>query len=138
MNVRQERAIERLQRGLEARFKTSKELPKDVESDGHVITVVEGVSVTIGPGGGFNIPAVRTYANGSDKYADTFEAVVNADKCWKKQKERLRNREFDLEKGKGHSKPIVDAAWGCGSADCPCRSEEPPQRRRRSGIIATA
>jgi len=95
----------------------------------YFLTIMAGaVTVSIGPKGGFNIPAVRKYANGSDEYPSVFDAVVYADKCW----ERQETLQFDLAVGKGHDKPIVGADWKCRSAGCPCSSEKLVDRLYRS------
>src|SRR5262249_4917641 len=117
-------------------FGSKKELPKpQFTCDGnYVLTRIEGVTVAIGRKGGLKVPAVRTYANGSDKYETEFDAVLNADKCWTTQKARLLKKpDFDLKNHKGHANPIVDTDWKCeGNKTCPCRSENLQERMRRA------
>ena len=120
MNKRQMEARRQLQ------DKVKQELPVVVETNDHVFTRVQGVTVTIGLMGAYGLPAVRTYAEG-------LEAAVNVRPLWNRQKERddadpLRAR----AKRTGHLNPIVDANWRWGNESCPCKSESLAIRKHRS------
>jgi hypothetical protein len=117
MNDSQELARATLQEQLKKRRNITKPLPGRGESRGYFFTEVEGVTVIIGPRGGFILPAVRTYAA---KPGETpLDAAVYADDEFKK----------NLRGETGHAGAIISSKdWSCGSADCQCAREIPEQR----------
>jgi hypothetical protein len=121
MNERQIAAKDRLQKklGVELRIECTDEAE-------YLFTVVQGVTVIVGPAGGYILPAVRTYSEG-------LETAVNASEFWEIQK---RRDDADLEKARGyetgHLSPIVNVEWECGNPDCGCHSQNPAKRRQRS------
>jgi hypothetical protein len=120
MNKRQMEAKRELQ------DKVKQELPVVVESNDHVFTRVQGVTVTIGLKGAYGLPAVRTYSEG-------LETAVNARPLWNRQKQR---DDADPSRARaratGHLNPIVDANWRCADEGCPCKSESLAIRKHRS------
>jgi hypothetical protein len=120
MNKRQMEA----KRELEDRIK--QELPVVVESNDHVFTRVQRVTVTIGLMGAYGLPAVRTYVEG-------LETAVNAWPLWNQQKERDDADPLRASARRtGHLSPIVDASWRCGYEGCPCKYESLVIRKERS------
>jgi len=117
MNSSQEHAKATLQAQLRKRRNITKLLPDRGESRGYFFTEVEGVTVIIGPRGGYILPAVRTYAAKPGETA--LDAGVYADDEFKK----------NLRGDTGHTGAIISSKdWSCGSADCPCAREIPEQR----------
>jgi len=83
MNERQKDAIKKLQGRLRSDRNVTATLPDRGEADGgYAFTEVEGVTVVIGPRGGYIVPAVRTY------HMDALDAAVEAHVLWDEQKER--------------------------------------------------
>jgi hypothetical protein len=88
------------------------------EHNGVVFTEVEGVTVTIGSGGGIDIPAVRTYRE------NPLDAATIADILFRKQQERDEDdptRATSLETG--HLSPRVNVAGRCENKACRCNSK---------------
>lgn len=123
MNDKQRQKKEVLQQEVYARRGIKKSLPDKGESkEGIAFTEVERVTVIIGRGGRFQLPAVRHYDNGLD-------AAVYADDEWKKQDSHPSTA---TRFGTGHLSPIVGTDWFCESKSCPCKSESYGQRLKRS------
>jgi len=85
------------------------------EHDGVVFTEVEGVTVTIGVGGGIDIPAVRTYRE------SPLDAAAIANTLFRKQHEHdeddpARASAYET----GHFSPRVNFAGRCENQACRC------------------
>jgi hypothetical protein len=124
MTDKQVRAFGVLQRELRSRRGIRRPLPDCGESDeGFLFTEVEGVTVIIGRGGGYQLPTVHTY------HKKALDAAVYADDEWKKQDSHSSSADHFKT---GHLSPVVDIIWRCGSKTCPCASESYDQRLKRS------
>jgi len=120
MNNKQQNAKAKLQDELKSKRGITKPLPNLGENDkGYFFTEVAGVTVLLGPRGGYLVPSLPSYP-------DPLDAAVNADNKWKAHNP-------DPSCGTGHCNPVVKIDWFCvGSRNCPCKDESPNQRFRRS------
>jgi hypothetical protein len=100
------------------------------ESRNFLFGEVEGVTVTVTPGGLINIPAVRTYH--PPKYPTPVIAAASARELWAKLKARDDvNLELAKTRQTGHLGPIIDHDLRCRNKLCPCNSETQDVRRKR-------
>jgi hypothetical protein len=121
---RQKRAIGILQEELGKRRGIAKPLlEKGKSEEGYLFTEVEGVTVIVGRMGGYQLPAVRSYAR--KKGETPLDAAVYADDEFKKQ---IADEKYTT----GHFSPNVGTDWYCGSSACTCRRESYGRRVRRS------
>jgi hypothetical protein len=126
MNLKQREALEVLQSRLQSERNLNHPLPDAIENESHLFTEVDGVTVVIGLGGGYQIPAVRSYPETKTPGEKAIDAAVSARFWFDKQSKTA------VDDGKGHVNPIVDADWRCGSGACPCRRQDRPKRKWRS------
>jgi hypothetical protein len=127
MNAKQSEAKKRLQEALRERRKIMTPLTDKGESeDGkYLFTEVEGVTIIIGPGGGYQIPAVRTYPETGTPGETALDAAIYADDYFRVQENR---RYCDT----GHFGSIVATNWKCNAPSCPCHQEPDIRRFSRS------
>jgi hypothetical protein len=120
MNPKQQTAITNLQNELLNQRGVNTPLPDlGASNEGYEFTEVQGVTVCIGPDGGYILPAVRSYKN-------SLQAAVDADNAFKKNRAGSHKS--------GHDVGIVGTDWRCGSPSCDCQNETPDQRFAR-GVI---
>lgn len=120
----QQQKLAELQDELLAQRGVSTRLPLVGEGDGYVFTEIGGVTVTIGPRGRYDIPAVRSFSEHGTPGEIARDAVLYADELWERQKSGIYKT--------GHFSPIIDTDWKCGDDTCSCQAETLKQRRRRS------
>ncbi len=121
MNPRQQAAMAALQNELLNQRNISTPLPNlGTSTQGYVFTEVQGVTVCIGPDGGYILPAVRSYQN-------SLQAAVDA------AVEFQKNRPGPHKSG--HELGIVGIDWSCGGQNCACQNETPDERFRRGVFI---
>jgi hypothetical protein len=126
MNNKQLDALKRLEDQLRERRDLASRLPNRGESkEQYLFTEVQGVTVIIGPRGGYQLPAVRRYPETSKPGEKALDAAVYADEFWKQQNDCL-----DCDTG--HYGPIVDTEWQCGIRNCPCHQQSYGKRLGRS------
>jgi hypothetical protein len=127
MNAKQSEAKKRLQQELRTKRQIVTALSDKGESeDGkYFFTEVEGVTVIIGPGGGYQIPAVRTYSETGRPGETALDAAVYADDFFRRQGKR---GDYDT----GHVGSIVGTDWRCNAPSCPCNKESDIGRFSRS------
>jgi hypothetical protein len=120
MNNKQQNGKAKLQDELKNKRGITQPLPDLGENDkGYFFTEVGGVTVLLGPRGGYLVPSLPSYP-------EPLDAAVNADNKWKAHNP-------DPSCGTGHCNPVVNIDWFCiGSRNCPCKDESPNQRFRRS------
>lgn len=120
MNSKQQNAKAKLQDELKNKRGITQPLPDLGENDkGYFFTEVGGVTVLLGPRGGYLVPSLPSYP-------EPLDAAVHADNKWKAHNP-------DPSCGTGHCNPVVNIDWFCiGSRNCPCKDESPNQRFRRS------
>lgn len=115
MTDKQREAIRLLQDKLRQERNIKTMLPVSEHND-CVFTEVEGVTVTIGRDGGFEIPAVRTYRE------HPLDAAAIADILFRKQRERYDDDPARAGAFKtGHLSPRVNFAGRCENKACRCR-----------------
>lgn len=122
MKTRQQTAFENLQRELHTKRGITAPLQVTGEPDDYVFTAVNGVTVIIGPNGGYIVPAVRSYLKSSD-------GAVYADEYWAKQDNHPATASHFIT---GHLGPVVGRDFKCVEVMCPCQSESDDSRRKRS------
>ncbi len=127
MNAKQSEAKRRLQEALRTRRQIMTQLTDKGESeDGkYLFTEVEGVTIIIGSGGGYQIPAVRTYPETGKPGETALDAAVFADDYFRRQDKR---RDCDT----GHLGSVVATDWKCNAPSCPCQQESDIRRFSRS------
>jgi hypothetical protein len=125
MNLKQQQALKRLEDRLQSERNLNLTLPRDVENESHLFTEVDGVTVVIGLGGGYQLPAVRSYPETKNPGEKAIDAAVSA-RYWFDNQSKTGT--FD----KGHLNPLVDKEWSCGSEVCPCYHQDRRSRKRRS------
>jgi hypothetical protein len=106
-----------------------------LESRGFLFGEIEGVTITVTPGGLINIPSVRTYH--PPKYPTPVIAAASAGELWAKQKVRDHaNPSLARIRRTGHLGPIISYDLRCNNQACPCHSETDDirQRRERGGF----
>jgi hypothetical protein len=122
MNPRQQAAMTALQNALLNQLNITTPLPNlGTNVQGYVFTEVQGVTVCIGPDGGYILPAVRSYPPNS------LQAAVDA------RVEFQKNRPGPHQSG--HELGIVGIDWRCGGQNCGCQNETPDELFRRSVFI---
>ena len=126
MTDRQQAGIARLEDTLRTKRGITGPLPnRGNNASGFLFTEVKGITVTIGPMGGYGVPAVRTYP-GTGKAGETaLDAAVYADEFWANQQ---KQGIFET----GHDGPLVDPDGTCRNGSCPCQRENDVQHRRRN------
>jgi hypothetical protein len=118
MNITQLTAMTALQDALLDQRNVKTPLSNQGTSrEGYEFTEVQGVTVCIGPGGGYLLPAVRSYQN-------SLQAAVDADLEFRKNRAGSHKS--------GHELGIVGTNWSCSGPVANCRSETYEQRLRRS------
>ncbi|MBZ5612541.1 MAG: hypothetical protein LAO23_00930 [Acidobacteriia bacterium] len=127
VNNRQKAALNRLQNELSMKHGIVQELPIRGEDDGFVFTEVDGVTVVIGPGGGFQLPAVRTYPGTGKPGEKAIDAALDPNYFFRKQSK-------DAIFKTGHLGPTIGVNWTCGIESCPCNHESIDVRKKRSLI----
>lgn len=128
MSRQQEASIARLQDAL--RIKRGITMPLrncGSNASGFLFTEVNGVTVTIGPRGGYGVPAIRRYPETGKPGETALDAAVYADEFWEKQQ---KQGNFET----GHDGPLVHPDGTCRSSTCPCQREKDDQRMRRNGF----
>jgi hypothetical protein len=126
MNLKQREAFEAPQARLRSARGLDFSLPNDGENNSHLFTKVDGVTVVIGMGGGYQLPAVRSYPETTNPREKAIDAAVAA-RFWFDRQARTADAE-----GKGHVNPTVDTESICGGGSCPCSYQNLPKRKRRS------
>jgi hypothetical protein len=126
VNTKQQEARELLQLELRARRGIVNPLPDKGESEGgkYFFTDVQGVTVIIGLGGGYQIPAVRSYPETGKPGETALDAAVCADEHFKKQEKS--------DCSTGHFGPVVNTEWSCNDVSCHCNKESDILRFSRS------
>lgn len=123
MNPKQQAAMSALQIALLRQRNITALLPNlGTSAQGYVFTEVQGVTVCIGPDGGYILPAVRSYPPNS------LQAAVDA------AVEFQKNKPGGPFKS-GHELGIVGIDWSCGGPNCACANETPDERFRRGVFI---
>ncbi len=123
MNPRQQAAVTALQNALLSQRGINTPLPnRGTSAQGYVFTEVQGVTLCIGPGGGYILPAVRSYPPNS------LQAAVDA------AVEFQKNKPGGPYKS-GHRLGIVGINWSCGDPNCDCANETPDERFTRGVFI---
>jgi hypothetical protein len=127
MNAKQSEAKKRLQQELRTRRQILTPLTDKGESENgkYCFTEVQGVTVIIGPGGGYQIPSVRTYPETGRPGETALDAAVYADDFFRKQEKR---GSYDT----GHVGSIVGTDWRCNASICHCNKESDIGRFSRS------
>jgi hypothetical protein len=125
MNPRQQAAMTALQIELMNQRNINTPLPDRGMSRQCAFTEVQGVTVCIGPDGGYILPAVRSW----DPSLTALQAAVYADVRFQK------NKPGGGPYKSGHQLGIVGLDWSCGGPTCECRDETDDQRFRRGVFI---
>lgn len=94
------------------------------EADRYVFAEVNGVTVTIGPKGRYDIPSVCAFPETGKPGETALDAAVYADEWWA-QKGGARGVT-------GHDDSVISSDWKCRSKSCPCQTEPYDKRKRRS------
>jgi hypothetical protein len=123
VNEVQKHALGKLQGRLEQCGK-NQQLPV-TEAEGCVFTRVDGVTVLIGPNGGYKIPAVRSYPETGNLGESALDAALDPSFFFLRQSK-------DPNFKTGHFTAIVGTDWKCEDMSCPCNGEHKDDRRRRS------
>jgi len=122
MNDTQERAFRELQSERRRRGARA-EIVERGERDGYAFIEVDGVTVLIGPKGGFLVPAVRSYPGTGKPGERAVDAAADPGFFFNKQAK-------DRHLRTGHFHPIVNTDWRCESTACPCRDEKDESLRK--------
>ena len=115
MNEKQQDTFQRLQDGLSRRGSIQRLSVLEIK-DEFLFTEVDGVTVLIGPKGGFKIPAVRSYPETGGPGEHAIDAALDPNFFFKKQSQ-------DASCATGHFHPIVGSNWKCNGAACPCQGQ---------------